>query len=72
MKIQIQYSGDITTMLLLARGENTQDSYTTRFEIEVKGKREKNPKLYEITFGHKGNMLKIEEIIFKNTDNLEF
>jgi hypothetical protein len=71
-KIQIQHSGDISAMLALLKGEIPQVLYTTQYEMVIKGKTDARPKLFEITFSEEGKILEINQIIFKNTDNLEF
>ncbi len=71
-KIQIQYSGNPQNLLSLIKRGTTKEIYTTRYEIVVKGRKEKKVNLYEITFTDNGEIIDIARIIFRNTDNLEF
>jgi hypothetical protein len=70
-KIQIQYSGDISSFRSFI-SENDQEKFTTKYEFIVKGKKNKLWNLYEVTFDHVGKAMKISQIIFRNTDNLEY
>ena len=71
-KIQIQYAGDPAMLIAIARGENPPQQITIKYELIVKGKQEGRPKLYEITFSDEGDLLQVSEIVFKNSDHLEY
>jgi hypothetical protein len=71
-KIQVQYKSDPSTLLLLAKNQSAKRMYTTSYELVVKGKKGKQVKLYEITFTENGELTATSEIIFSNTDNLEY
>ncbi|MFA0961655.1 hypothetical protein AB9P05_07600 [Roseivirga sp. BDSF3-8] len=71
-KVQRQYTGERPALLELTKTGNTSLPYTTRYELVVKGKKDSQKNLYEITVDQQGNILKNEEILFRNTDNLEY
>lgn len=71
-KTQQQYSGERSVLLELIKTGKTTFPYTTRYELVVKGKKDHQKNLYEITFNQQGNLLEKEEILFRNTDNLEY
>lgn len=71
-KIQIQYIGNNAALLDLAKKQFTNREYTTNYELIVVGKKDTQKKLYEVVFSQNGAVNGISEIIFKNTDNLEF
>jgi hypothetical protein len=71
-KIQIQFTAESTVLLEILNNKADQADSKIQFEIVVKGKKTGRPKLYELTFDDKGNLLDSAEIIFRNTDNLEF
>lgn len=71
-KMQVQYSA--TPPVLLAILNNKADPANSRiqYELVVKGKTTGRPKLFELTFSEKGKLLETFEIIFRNTDHLEY
>lgn len=71
-KIQIQYSAESPVLLAILNSKADRSTSRIQYEMVVKGKKEGRPKLYELTFDDKGNLLESAEIIFRNTDNLEF
>lgn len=71
-KIQVQYTGEVATLLSLLKNQKTNNWYSTKYEIIVKGKKNKQLKLYEITFSQTGGVITIAEVIFRNIDNLAF
>jgi hypothetical protein len=73
-KIQVQYTGEASALLKLIQQEPKNAIYHADhdYELIVKGKKGKQKKLYEITFTQNGEMSDLVEIIFINTDNLEF
>jgi hypothetical protein len=71
-KIQIQYTGDPRALLSVLKEEPVKPHYRVRYEVVLKGKKEKYHKIYEITFSEGGRIEEIAEIVFKNADNLEF
>lgn len=71
-KIQCQYIGNQTALLPFLKKEKYTQSVLTNYELIVKGKKKNSTKLYEILFDKKGKILRINEIIFKNSDNLEY
>jgi len=71
-KIQIQYSAEKNVLLAILNMKRDHTDSKIQYEIVVKGKRRGRPKLYELTFSDKGELLDSAEIIFRNTSNLEF
>jgi hypothetical protein len=71
-KIQIQYVAENTVLLGILNKKADQTDSKIQYEIVVNGKTTGRPKLYELTFNDKGMLLESSEIIFRNTDNLEF
>ncbi|MEZ4942235.1 MAG: hypothetical protein R3D58_15260 [Saprospiraceae bacterium] len=71
-KIQIQYAGDRSALFKLAQNQQPAKAYTTRYEMVVKGKKPDGLRLYEITLDENGALRALEEIVFKNSDNLEY
>lgn len=71
-KIQIQYSAETPVLLAILNNKADRNTSRIQYEMVVKGKKEGRPKLYELTFNDGGNLLESAEIIFRNTDNLEF
>lgn len=71
-KIQVQYKGKPSALLSLIKHQQTNEQYTTNYELIVKGRMGREIKLYEITFNQMGILTDTSEIIFRNTDNLEY
>jgi hypothetical protein len=71
-KIQVQYKGKPSLLLSLLKKGQTNEQYTTNYELIVKGRMGREVKLYEITFNQLGILTDTAEIIFRNTDNLEY
>lgn len=71
-KIQVQYKGKPSVLLSLLKKGQTNEPYTTNYELIVKGRMGREVKLYEITFNQRGILTDTAEIIFRNTDNLEY
>ncbi len=71
-KIQVQYTGSASALLSLARDRSTDLAYTTQYELVIKARDKHRWTFYEITFSGEGKRTSISEIIFRNTDHLEF
>ena len=70
-KIQIQYSAENSVLLAILNNKANRYESKIQYEIVVGGKKTGRPKLYELTFTGKGELVESSEIIFRNTDNLE-
>ena len=70
-KTQIQYSGNIVSFSDYMK-RTKSEQYDIRYEMVVKAKKNGKWNLYEISFNHCGELEKTEQIILRNTDNLEF
>lgn len=71
-KIQIQYSAESKVLLDLLNNQPNIPQAKIQYEIVVAGRKTNRPKLYELTFTDSGKLSEISEIIFRNTDNLEY
>jgi hypothetical protein len=71
-KIQIQYTAETSVLIAILNKNAGQADSKIQYEIVVKGKTTGRPKLYEFTFTDNGKLLETSEIIFRNTDNLEY
>lgn len=71
-KIQLQYMGETEELNIALNQQLYPTSLSKRYELIVKGKEQRQPKLYEITFDEEGNLISQKEIILKNADNLEY
>ena len=71
-KIQLQYSGEKASLQAVILDKKTERFYTTKYEMIIKGRKKRRPKLYEMTFSEEGKLLETAEIIFQNSDNLEY
>ncbi len=71
-KIQVQHSAEPPVLLAILNNKADPANSRVQYELVVKGKTTGRPKLYELTFSEKGKLLATSEIIFRNTDNLEY
>ncbi len=71
-KLQRQYTGSVTQLQSLLRGEQELSGLTIRYELELKGTKERHTALYEITFDEAGLITRQRQIIFKNANHLEY
>jgi len=71
-KMQVQYSGTINSFADFITESNQTEHYTIYYELVVKGKKNRQWNLYEITFGNTGELISTDKIVLRNTDNLEF
>lgn len=71
-KIQVQYSAESSVLLAVLKKETESSASGIQYEMVVKGKTTGRPKLYELTFSDNGKLIEWSEIIFRNTDNLEY
>ncbi|MFW5760574.1 MAG: hypothetical protein ACOCXH_06315 [Cyclobacteriaceae bacterium] len=71
-KMQVQYSGSIPSFADFLNEPNREEHYNIHYEIVVKGKKNRRWNLFEMTYNSQGELKKTEQIILRNTDNLEF
>jgi hypothetical protein len=71
-KIQVQYSAEAPVLLAILNNRADPANSRIQYELVVKGKTTGRPKLYELTFSENGKLLETSEIIFRNTDHLEY
>ena len=71
-RVQIQWTGSRESLLSLIKNGQSDLSFTRKYEIIVKGKKEKSQALYEILFDEQAKIERIAEIKTRNTDNLDF
>lgn len=72
IRLQQQFSGEISSLNTFLSTSAPTDTFTVRYEMTIKGKRNGNRELYEVTFNAAGKVLKIQTIVSRNTDNLEY
>lgn len=70
-KIQTQYSGSNSDLLDYFKTKNRKN-ITIKYEIVLKGKTESGKQLYELLFTENGTIESTKQIVFRNTDNIEF
>ena len=71
-KVQIQYSGDRTSLLSKIKTGKSTSNFIVRYEIVVKCSNKKDVVLFEYLFNETGDKLARSQIIFKNSSNLEY
>lgn len=71
-KMQVQYSGTIDSFAGFLAESNQGKQYTIHYEFIVKGRKNRQWNLYEITFSNTGELLSTDKIVLRNTDHLEF
>lgn len=71
-KMQVQYSGPIASFADFLNEPNRDEQYKIHYELVVKGKKNRQWNLFEMTYNSQGELEKTEQIILRNTDNLEF
>ena len=71
-KMQVQYSGKIDSFADFIATSDKAKQYTIYYELVVKGRKNREWNLYEMTYNNRGELEKTEQIILRNTDNLEF
>lgn len=72
IKIQKQWTGKNETILELIREGESQKAFDVKYEIVLKGKKDKERAWYEFLFSGDGSFEKRSTIIFRNTDNLDY
>lgn len=70
-KIQIQYTATAQNLLDYFKTGSSK-GVTIKYEIVLKGKTDLDKQLYEFTFLQDGTFENSKQIIFRNTDNIEF
>ncbi|GGG45025.1 hypothetical protein GCM10011414_13220 [Croceivirga lutea] len=71
-RIQVQYTGEPSTLLQKIVMGTTTFKYTTRFELVVKCRTSENVALFEYLFNDQGQKLSASKIVFKNSSHLEY
>ncbi|MEM8888435.1 MAG: hypothetical protein AAGD28_10680 [Bacteroidota bacterium] len=71
-RVQIQWTGSLKAMLSLIQTEQTDLPYTQKYELIVKGKKDKRNALFEVLFDARLQIERIAEIKTRNTDNMDF
>lgn len=70
IKTQKQYTGDKQALKELIRNDDSEKSFTTRYEIVLEGSVENYKRKYELTTDHTGEFIEIEEIVEPDMDIL--
>lgn len=71
-KIQLQWTGPDSVLQALIREEVPDLSYTTKYEIVLRGKDAGGMHGYEYLFDEQGELEHRARIVFRNTDNLDY
>ncbi|RME92177.1 MAG: hypothetical protein D6772_17280 [Bacteroidetes bacterium] len=72
-RIQRQWTAPRPLSLqLLLRDGNTSQAYTEHYELVIRAHTPTGTEWYEYLFDAKGQMLRQQRIIFRNTDNLDY
>ncbi len=72
LKTQIQWKASSKSLTALIKDEDISDSFETNYELVLKGQKKDTLGMFEVLFDSNGRILKIYEIIHRNTDNLQF
>ncbi|MCF8333370.1 MAG: hypothetical protein K9I47_04410 [Bacteroidales bacterium] len=70
IKVQKQYTAESQTLQQLIRSGQSNQPFTTRYEIVMAGKKEKMMKKFEMLINSNGEIIKQTRIIPKDMDNL--
>ncbi|HBH07714.1 MAG TPA: hypothetical protein DDX92_14050 [Flavobacteriales bacterium] len=70
-KVQIQYKGTTDKLLALIR-EDVNTSLQKRYEIVLKAKKDRRLQMFQITTGQDGEIVEVQKIDLRSTDNLEY
>ncbi len=70
IKIQLQWTGQRSELLQIVKSRRRSD--VINYEIVVKGKNTDKTHWYEYLFDSQGTILRTSEIVFRNTDNLDY
>ncbi len=72
IKTQIQWKADNDVLISLIKEGHTNKQYSLHYEIVLKGKKEKGYRIYEVLCTPNGEMIKVLEIVQRNSDNMQF
>ena len=72
IKVQIQYTGKPESLINILKDLNQNQRLTRKYEIVLKGKKNKKYQMMEYLFSDEGKFEDKAIIIMKNTDNLEY
>ena len=72
IKVQIQYTGKPESVINILKDLNQNQRLTRKYEIVLKGKKNKKYQMMEYLFSNEGKFEDKAIIIMKNTDNLEY
>lgn len=71
-KTQLQYTGPASDVFLFLKGNTTLSTIVKRYEVEVVGTAGRFRKLYEYLFSSDGALIRRNEVVVRNSDNLEY
>lgn len=72
IKIQVQWSGKPESLIKLIHNIQSDDPYTTRYEMVIRNQKENSSDYSEILFDDQGKIIDVYRIEQPSTDNLEF
>jgi len=71
-RTQEQWKGNAGLLTESVRQGRVQEGIVTAYELEIKGKRAGRYAYYEVYADERGKLLRIREVIQRNTQNMEF
>jgi hypothetical protein len=70
IKCQVQWTGSKTELEKSIRDKKASAAVKTRYELIVKGRKDKQVAYYEVLCESNGNVVSMRDIIQRNSDNL--
>jgi hypothetical protein len=71
-KVQRQWTGSATTLQLLLAKKAPEEKYTVRYELIIRGTKDKSTSDYEVLVDDKGSLIRTSKIIYGDNPHLIF
>lgn len=71
-KVQLQWLGTNQAVCELLQKNRSELQHTVNYEIVLQGAKQKSTKMYELLFNVDGGLVRVLEIVQRNTDNLDY
>ena len=72
LKVQKQWTGPASTLQLLVAKKKPLEKYTTKYELVIRGTKDKNTSDYEVLVDEQGKLISKSKIIQKDSPHLLF
>jgi hypothetical protein len=72
IKLQVQWFGEPESLIKLIHNSQSDEPYTTRYEMVIRNQKENSSDYSEILFDDQGRIIDVYRIVQPSTDNLEF